>query len=379
MTAPSFGSRVAYPVRWGARRSMSSSLALPYVEVGTIAGRSKESVSAYMEAIEPVFDTRVADPRLEETDLWVKTYNVGPLLLGRAQMGGAHFHYGRGLRKIASTALDLMMVQIIVDGQDRRQVGSDMEATAPGDVCVLDLARPFASETAGCGNFSLAFPRAMFTAGDVDLDGLHGLILRRDSAAGALFGAHVRELWRLASGMTSAEAPGAARATVDLLSALAMPHIEADTSRQALANAQVTRLRRYIDVNLSLADLGPEHLCDRFGLSRASLYRILAPLGGVADYVRGRRLERAYRMLVEPTSSVLPMSQIAHACGMPSWPTFSRAFKSRFGLTPSEVRERGRNGRDALWGRADVAYAPELARWLRRLDRPLDRRDERHS
>ncbi len=31
-----------------------------------------------------------------------------------------------------------------------------------------------------------------------------------------------------------------------------------------------------------------------FGLSRASLYRLFAPVGGIADYIRSRRLHRAF-------------------------------------------------------------------------------------
>jgi AraC-like DNA-binding protein len=34
-------------------------------------------------------------------------------------------------------------------------------------------------------------------------------------------------------------------------------------------------------------------LCSAFGLSRSALYRLFAPIGGISDYIRQRRLARA--------------------------------------------------------------------------------------
>ena len=63
----------------------------------------------------------------------------------------------------------------------------------------------------------------------------------------------------------------------------------------------------------------------------------VARQGGVAGYVQERRLVRAFAMLSNP-SNTSTISTTAYRCGFSSDAYFSRAFKQRFGCSPSELR-----------------------------------------
>lgn len=126
------------------------------------------------------------------------------------------------------------------------------------------------------------------------------------------------------------------------------------------------RIRRFIDANLDDPFLGPEALCRQFGLSRASLYRLFAPLGGVREHIQGRRLRRAFDALTDPSLGHLSLSQVVESHGFAAWSSFSRAFKARFGLTPGEAREIGTAA--ALHTSAAEARGQGLSDWLRALD-----------
>ncbi|USQ95721.1 helix-turn-helix domain-containing protein [Caulobacter sp. RL271] len=343
---------------------MSSDSALPHFQAGTRVTPGRPGAEAYADAIAPIFDIGLRDVDAAGPDLGINSFNIGPLLLGQAHMSQAAFTYGRDARKIAATGLELILVQIIVDGEDVRRAGRDEITARPGDVCLLDLTRTFQSETARCTNINLALPRDAFDARDIDLDPLHGLVLRRESAGAQLLRSHAESLMRVAPDLRPDEAYGVGRATTDLLAGLTLG-LRGAEARRAAADTQRARVRRFIDAHLADPDLGAERLCRQFGLSRASLYRLFAPLGGVSEHIRNRRLRRVFDALSDPAQP-LAMAQVAERYGFTVWSSFSRAFKTRFGMTPGEARGQGATAA----ARASVLQAANggLPDWLRALD-----------
>lgn len=65
-----------------------------------------------------------------------------------------------------------------------------------------------------------------------------------------------------------------------------------------------------------------------------------------ADYVTELRLDQAYRHLCNPASIDHCISTLAFGMGFNNLSWFNRAFKQRFGLTPSEVRNLSRRSAD---------------------------------
>jgi AraC-like DNA-binding protein len=120
-------------------------------------------------------------------------------------------------------------------------------------------------------------------------------------------------------------------------------------------------LCRYVEDNLTARDLGGAKLAATFGLSRASLYRLFAPVGGVASFIRGRRLARALHELTTPGLQNRRIGPIAYQAGFHSIAAFNRAFRAAYGETPRNVRK-------PISGLApDVKPLGEigvLARWL---------------
>lgn len=94
-----------------------------------------------------------------------------------------------------------------------------------------------------------------------------------------------------------------------------------------------------IDQHLHDPRLSPDWLAGKLGCSRATLYRAFATTGrGVADLIADRRYERAWQQLVgNPGASI---SEVAMACGLYDTVNFSRGFRRRHGMTPSEARVR---------------------------------------
>ena len=98
-------------------------------------------------------------------------------------------------------------------------------------------------------------------------------------------------------------------------------------------------IKQHIDANIETGSFTADDLGRRFGLSRASLYRLFEADGGLARYVQDRRLNRALRLLITPGARSKRLIELAVDLQFSGDSTFVRAFRRQFGVTPGEVRE----------------------------------------
>jgi AraC-like DNA-binding protein len=102
------------------------------------------------------------------------------------------------------------------------------------------------------------------------------------------------------------------------------------------ANA-LQRSKWFIEQNLHDPQLDAAAVVAATSLSRSSLYRLFQVHDGLARYIRSRRLDRAQAAFTNPFDR-RNISEIAYAVGFRDLPQFSRAYRSRFGVTPSMTR-----------------------------------------
>lgn len=124
-----------------------------------------------------------------------------------------------------------------------------------------------------------------------------------------------------------------------------------DQSPRAEYARRMNRVLNYIDAHLD-QPLELAQLADVANFSRFHFHRIFQSWMGetLGDYARRRRLEKAaFRLSCTPPESVL---ETALATGFGSGEAFARAFKLRFGCTPTEWRRdtRARLASQALGG-----------------------------
>jgi AraC-like DNA-binding protein len=154
-----------------------------------------------------------------------------------------------------------------------------------------------------------------------------------------------------------------AHATVNLLAAalLPSPH-NLDRAAPVAASTLLRQMCRYVD--LAEPEPGPESVGSFFKVSRSALHRLFEPLGGVAAYVRERRLARLHALLSDPQTRVY-IGRLAEDHGFRSTGHFSRAFRDQYGYSPQELRQ-GLGSATAL-ALAKPAVSPAFDRWLRAL------------
>lgn len=210
------------------------------------------------------------------------------------------------------------------------QVGS-------GQVTVMDFARTWRVSGTAQENIMLVVPRAVAHAAAPDLPPLHGRVL--DGASGRLFAEHLLGLVRHLPDMTPRDIPMKRQATLALLSGTlsALPHGDHADARHSHIAGPVGRVRKYIEERLTASDLDVAQICRDLAMTRPTLYRGLGVSGGVAAYIRGRRLEAAHAQIADMTERT-SMAEIADRYCFSSHAHFSTAFRKHFGYAPRAAR-----------------------------------------
>lgn len=97
--------------------------------------------------------------------------------------------------------------------------------------------------------------------------------------------------------------------------------------------------RRYIHQNLRSPELGPDQICKALNISRRTLCYYFENRGGVANYIRRKRLLACHEALSNSTDHRL-VSTIAYDYGFTNAAQFTRNFTAYFGYSPKEARRK---------------------------------------
>lgn len=104
-----------------------------------------------------------------------------------------------------------------------------------------------------------------------------------------------------------------------------------------------TRWRQRLDAQIAAqlhdSAFGIEELAQRMHTDRTTLFRRCKELIGMSpsDHLRETRLAHGHRLLESNAGNI---SEVAYASGFDSLSSFTRAFKARYGVAPSQVRAR---------------------------------------
>jgi AraC-like DNA-binding protein len=176
-----------------------------------------------------------------------------------------------------------------------------------------------------------------------DENALHGLVLEAETPAGAVVGATMRAFAASAPRMRLTDFDAVSEGMVALATKSIAPALaRAGDGVVPQPLASFVTVRRYIDRKLTSPDLSAKSIAAEFGLSRASLYRLFEPAGGIAKYIRKVRLSRAYQEITAAELSNRRIGFIAYQLGFKNVSAFSRLFHEVYGVTPGEARERAR-------------------------------------
>ncbi len=328
--------------------------------------------AAWRSMIATVFDVGARAQEISSFEGDFVAWCSGRFVLSEAK--SSRIHLLRSPDFDARSRFDHFAIRLAVSGDIAGLAGSKDVDVESGDVLFIDLSQSLNLLLSGRGgmtsDITLWVPRTHLLTSIGDDHELHGLVVKGNSPAGALIGACLRTLATHVSRMSVKEMDALASGSVELTARAVAPTLETATaSGSAVPLASLVTIRRFIDRNLTLPDLDTKMIAESFGLSRASLYRLFGPLGGVAGYVRKRRLDRAYQEITAPELANRRIGPIAYRLGFKNVSAFNRVFREAYGVSPGQARATALKGFSATLLRGESAVGDSLGRWLTRIAR----------
>ena len=177
-----------------------------------------------------------------------------------------------------------------------------------------------------------------------------------NTGMGRLFSDYLLALAKRLSMVNAEGVPGLAAATRAMILACSKPSGKQprDATGQT-TTSMLERARCFVQRNFSDPNFGPDRLRGELGISRAHLYRLFEPFGGVLRYIQRRRLLEAHLALTDPNDH-RRVAEVAKVSGFARRSDFGRAFKHEFGYTPTELRA-GIWGGPRSWPTLDLSNA----------------------
>ncbi|GAB2875583.1 helix-turn-helix domain-containing protein [Paraburkholderia jirisanensis] len=264
-------------------------------------------------------------------EMWL----LGDMMLSRRECSPHILH--RSERSIKLDQLDHYKIHFRVghSANTDMMAGRRFVHVNAGESVLTDMARPELVHVDGGTTIAVIIPRDRLDALLPRPVDLHGVVL--NGACSVLLATYLATLTETINGLAREQLPGVTQATLQLLAATITPTVDTLALARPIVEATLMRqIRHFIETNLERPGLSPELTCVHFKISRSALYRMFEPLGGVASFIKERRLYNIHALLT--SSERRPhLHRLAEMHGFKTAAHFSRAFREQFGYSAREL------------------------------------------
>lgn len=258
-----------------------------------------------------------------------------------------------------------LSLQIYRKGGCKGILAGEYWSAAPGEIHIFDFSREFYSKAEESNVVGVVIPHELIGYNPA----IHPSHIRfsLNSPIGSYLADCFFSLFNQLENLDASEAMAISKGFCGMLEGLVLPNERVDPACQKNRKERMGDIRSYLNRNLSDPMLSADHLCRVFHISRPSLYRHFAEVGGVANYITQRRLDKACHQLMSTPASSGRVKDVASGLGFSDPSHFSRLFRQRFGMTPTEATflERKAQTGKRQWscGKKPINYG-QLSDWL---------------
>lgn len=247
----------------------------------------------------------------------------------------------RGQPEISNSPEPCLYANYVIAGQLIIEQNDRLTVANPGDLIIYDSTLPVKHIENGMTPFedlSFSMPKNRI--------GSEGRIFENTAIPGAKILAPLASCFEFLAHNISSSSPEELSAlgfTCSVLLPLATASLQNLRGIEPLSRMPVGHAREmmhYIESNLASGDLTPRAVARHLGLSVRYVHKIFAKFGTTfGDYVRAHRLERISSDLISEAGRHRQISDLAFRWGFNDLSTFARAFRNKYGCSPSDYRD----------------------------------------
>lgn len=257
-------------------------------------------------------------------------------LIGRVEI--QHGSLSRTAKEINLSASDMVLVVGVASGCVELLAGDDRLSVSAGECVILDLSCAFECHVEEAALVVLALPRPV--GGEANIPPLlHGSVIPPNW--GEILIDHVRTTVSRSLLSPRERRTAIIKSSISYVySFIAEISHSVSTPRLRRDDIVNVKIKNYLRAHVDQHEISVDSICKHLGVSRATLYRIFKPEGGVRKYIQSSRLEAVRRALLDPYDG-RSIQKIAESCGFTDPSYFSHAFRRAYGCTARELRRLG--------------------------------------
>jgi AraC-like DNA-binding protein len=267
---------------------------------------------------------------------------LGAVRVANVRTATAHSVH-RTPRLIRSDSPEFYRVVVPLAGTHHLAQDGRTAALTPGDFTIYDFTRPYELAYQSAVHLVVvSFPHALLPFPVDAVATLSAMPVSGRDGVGALVAPLLRRAVNDVDVYPPATAERLSGVLVDLLTTAIAERLDrpAKVRPETRQRAMATRVRAFIEAHLTDPDLSPGRVASAHHLSLRQLHRLFAgEEATVAAWIRHRRLEQCRTDLADPCLRSLPVGAIAARWGLTDRAQFSRLFRARYGLPPTEYRQ----------------------------------------
>ncbi|KMO10240.1 hypothetical protein SQ03_30865 [Methylobacterium platani JCM 14648] len=309
---------------------------------------------AWIESLSSFFVTTIDQSDIVPKTAFHRYHHLNQLVFGEIEASAQKIERTPAL--VAAQNLDHIVLRLYTSGNTNVGIcGATTEITQESFVA-FDLSQPIVSTTRGMTGLNLAVPRRCLEDRIGDASAWHGQIIPTASSPIAkLMADHMRNVSACLRDASPEQMRHIIPATIALSNAMFLGEHDSAYDKNVVTGIAI---RQFIEENLPRVDA--DIVMARFAISRTPLYKIFESDGGIYSYIRNRRLARAMQILAQPGDRKQQIAAVGYSLGFENDRVFSRAFRRKYGLNPSEVDHETQS-------RVHIARESLLLSWMKDL------------
>jgi AraC-like DNA-binding protein len=215
----------------------------------------------------------------------------------------------------------------------------------PGEATTHDSSRPFAvQEQTPFELVVFGFPKSLLQPLVEEIALQAGARISPERGVATVGLPFLRDLADNLEAGTVAPDPSLGDVVLSVVAALYTPPAGRARDRRASGMELLGRIKEYAAANLHDPALAPGAVARANFVSTSYLYKLFkAEQTTFGEWLRGERLDRSRRDLLDPSLSHLRVTEIASRWGFSSPSVFSRSFRAAYGCSPRELRRTTRS------------------------------------
>ncbi len=305
---------------------------VPCFDIDEVTSDPKTRVQVFSDMVRPMADFAglgwSGSEGIETARMWL----LDRVILTEMKLS-AHLMMRRPIH-LRKYPRDTVMVRHHIEGETNNEIGIDAYRAAKGNVHITDMTELYSGVAT-----ATHFIAAVFSHETIGYDPLRHpahVPVVPPAPYDCAIGDCLRSLRTFAvqDGLPEAE-----KVAGDLIS-LMRAHLETisqQPSEPAPSQLRRLQMRAFVEKSLSDPNLSADMIAEAFSVSRATVYRELQSFGGLQRYLLRRRLEEACKELAFGAEKRGAVAEAAERWQFASVQHFSREFKERFGISPSQT------------------------------------------